>query len=157
MEGIMQEYRFSKYKIKLVKESGKVYPEYKITQPSDLNALCFEVFKLHEQTEEHFCLVTLDGAHKINGAFTCSIGLLNSSQVHPREVYKRALLNNSAAVIFIHNHPSGVLQPSEADCKVTKTLIEAGEILGIKVLDHLICGPEKNSVSMRDMGSLIFS
>ncbi|MDT8444359.1 MAG: JAB domain-containing protein [Desulfuromonadales bacterium] len=68
------------------------------------------------------------------------MGSLNASIVHPREVYKAALLSSAAAVIFIHNHPSGDTAPSREDIEITKRLKDAGELLGIRVLDHLIVG-----------------
>ena len=88
--------------------------------------------------KEHFCVFFLDTQNRIIGRETVSIGTLNASLVHPRECFRTAILKNSAAVIFIHNHPSGSLEPSNEDIAVTRRLVDAGKLLGIEVLDHVI-------------------
>ena len=77
-------------------------------------------------------------------------GLLNESQIHPREVFAGAIEDRAAAIILIHNHPSGNLHPSRQDLKITKDMETAGEILGIKLLDHLIIGPGDGFWSIKD-------
>lgn len=89
---------------------------------------------------ENFRVVFLDSKNKIISSKIIFIGTLNESLVHPREIFKSAILENSANIILIHNHPSGDLTPSDEDIKTTKELIRAGDILGISVLDHLIIG-----------------
>ncbi len=89
---------------------------------------------------ENFRVVFLDSKNQIIDSKIIFIGTLNESVVHPREIFKSAILENSANIILIHNHPSGDLNPSEEDIKTTKELVKAGEILGIKVLDHIIVG-----------------
>jgi DNA repair protein RadC len=89
---------------------------------------------------ENFRVVFLDSKNQIINSKIIFIGTLNESVVHPREIFKSAILENSANIILIHNHPSGDLNPSEEDIKTTKELVKAGEILGIKVLDHIIVG-----------------
>ena len=84
----------------------------------------------------------LDAKNRIICFDKVSIGSLNASIVHPREVYKTALLSSAAAVLFIHNHPSGDTTPSREDIDMTKRLKDAGELFGIRVLDHLIVGEE---------------
>jgi len=91
--------------------------------------------------QEHFLCISLNGANEVIGNRVITIGLLNSSQVHPREVFADAISDRAAAVILAHNHPSGQLQPSDDDLAVTRQLTEAGKILGITVLDHLIITP----------------
>jgi DNA repair protein RadC len=88
--------------------------------------------------KEHFVVFFLDTHHNIIGRETVSVGTLNTSLVHPRECYRTAILKNSAAVIFAHNHPSGSLEPSLEDVAVTKRLVEVGKLIGIEVLDHVI-------------------
>jgi DNA repair protein RadC len=88
--------------------------------------------------QEHFLVLTLNGAHAINSIRIASIGLINRTVVHPREVYKWAIQDNSAAIIVAHNHPSGNVEPSWEDRDITNRLVDAGEILGISVLDHLV-------------------
>lgn len=87
---------------------------------------------------EHFVALHLDGRHRVVSAEVVSVGTLTTSLVHPREVFKGAMLANSAAVICAHNHPSGDVKPSEEDRQVFDRLKEAGELLGIPLLDFLI-------------------
>jgi DNA repair protein RadC len=82
------------------------------------------------------------------------VGLLNRTLVHPREVFKHAIKDNSAAIIIGHNHPSGSLDPSTEDKDITRRMKIAGEILGIKVLDHIIVSPTKGYLSMLEMNLL---
>ncbi|MBI4983572.1 DNA repair protein RadC [Candidatus Woesearchaeota archaeon] len=104
--------------------------------------------KLANSMQEQFSLLLLDTKNKIIKEETISIGLLNASLVHPREVFKLAIKESAHSVIVVHNHPSGDPTPSPEDEEVTKKLIEAGELLGIKVLDHVIVGGE-NYFSMK--------
>jgi DNA repair protein RadC len=89
---------------------------------------------------EHFVIILLDRKNKMIGIHTVSIGSLTASIVHPREVFKVAILSNAAAVILGHNHPSGDQQPSQEDRALTKRLKEGGKLLGIDVLDHVVIG-----------------
>jgi len=82
-----------------------------------------------------------------------SVGVLNASLVHPREVYKTAVLVGANAIIIVHNHPSGDPTPSGPDWEITSRLVEAGKILGIEVLDHIVVGYQKYW-SMKQMGQL---
>jgi len=90
---------------------------------------------------EHFICVTLNGNHKVIGTHVVSQGTVNSALVHPRDVFRAAIMDNAAAIIIAHNHPSGSLEPSADDKDVTRRMKQAGDIIGIKVLDHLIVGP----------------
>jgi len=133
--------RIVKYRLELVKESSKIYGvESKISSPSDVRDYIEQVFKLSNQAEEVMVMLVLDIKNNVIGAFEVSRGSLNSSIVHPREVFKRALLLNGASIILAHNHPSGDPTPSREDVDITKRLVEGGNILGITVLDHLIIG-----------------
>ena len=93
---------------------------------------------LTDNSREHCVALYLDGAHQVVSYSIISIGTANMAVVHPREVFQRAILAGAISIIIAHNHPSGVLTPSDEDHKVTKRLKDAGEILGIKLLDHLI-------------------
>jgi DNA repair protein RadC len=97
---------------------------------------------LPDNTQEHFVVINLDGANQISSYTVATTGLTNSSQIHSREVFKTAILSNATSIIVSHNHPSGNLNPSKEDDEVTKRLKEAGELLGIKVLDHVIVTDE---------------
>lgn len=84
---------------------------------------------------------TLSGAHEILNIRLITRGLVNQSQIHPREVFADAVTDRAAAIMLIHNHPSGNLTPSTRDMLMTKNIQDAGNILGIELLDHLIIGP----------------
>lgn len=92
--------------------------------------------KLKDYTREHFYIIVLNSRNW--SVAEVSVGSLNASIVHPREVFAEAIKNKAASVIFVHNHPSGDPEPSEDDLTITKRLIEAGKILGIEVVDHII-------------------
>ncbi len=100
---------------------------------------------------EIFGLILLDIKNQIISTPVISKGGLNSSIVHPREVFKEAIRRSSAAIILYHNHPSGIPDPSKDDIEITKRLIDSGELLGINVLDHIIIG-DNNFVSMKEKG-----
>lgn len=101
----------------------------------------YQVFSfLMQETKEMFICLHLCGKNKIQCVDLVSIGSLGQSIVHPREVFKTALLSNAAALILLHQHPSGDPTPSREDIEITKRLKEAGDILGMKVLDHVIVG-----------------
>lgn len=90
--------------------------------------------------KEHFCVLLLDTKNQVIREETVSVGSLNESVVHPREVFKPAIRESASAVIFVHNHPSGDPQPSAQDRRLTDRLCEAGRLVGIRVLDHMIVG-----------------
>lgn len=127
-------------RLKMVRESSFLYEPRRITSPED--AIEMGKMFLEDKDREEFIVITLDSKNQPTSLNVCSIGSLNSSIVHPREVFKTAVVSNSATVLLIHNHPSGNPEPSKEDIGVTKRLCDAGEILGIKVLDHLIIGAE---------------
>jgi DNA repair protein RadC len=103
---------------------------------------CF-VDKLKDKKKEHFYVLFLDSKNKLISEDLISVGTLNSSIVHPREVFNNAIRENANSIILVHNHPSGNPQPSEEDKEITELLVKAGELLSIKVLDHVIIGREK--------------
>jgi DNA repair protein RadC len=95
---------------------------------------------LADLAQESFHVLTLDQKHRVIVRHLVSLGSLTESLVHPREVYRAALLDSAAAVVFVHNHPSGDPKPSRDDIEITARLVEAGRLLGIRVLDHVIIG-----------------
>jgi len=95
---------------------------------------------LMKETKEQFITLHLDGKNRIICMDVVSIGSLNQSIVHPREVFKTACISNAAAIICVHQHPTGDPTPSSEDISITRRLKEAGEIMGIKLLDHIIVG-----------------
>lgn len=107
--------------------------------------------QLEGQDREHFVVILLSSKNAVIGVETVSIGTLNASIVHPREVLKPAVVNSTAAIILAHNHPSGVATPSQEDIAITKRIRKAGEILGIDVLDHVIVG-KGTYQSLKELG-----
>jgi len=107
----------------------------KITGAQDVMPLLADIA---DKKQEHFVCISLNGAHEVIKKRIVTIGLVDRSQVHPREVYADVISDRAAAVIFAHNHPSGDLKPSNSDLKIHEQLTEAGKILGIRILDHLI-------------------
>lgn len=137
--------------IKAVYETvGNYGNEKSITSSNDIH----EIFKfLENETKEHFYCVHLDTKNKTLAVDLVSMGSLSTSIVHPREVFKAALLSSAARVVLVHNHPSGNTIPSAEDHATTKRLKNAGELLGIEVLDHIIIGND-SFFSFLDTGNL---
>jgi len=109
----------------------------KISVPADVLP---NVRKWAGKKQEHFLLVTLNGAHEVIRVRSVTVGIVNRCMIHPGELFKPAIQDQSAAVIIAHNHPSGDVTPSMEDNEVTRRMIEAGEVLGITVVDHLVFG-----------------
>ena len=103
--------------------------------------------------QEHFVVITLNGAGEVINTRVITIGLLNHSLVHPRETFRGAILDNAASVIIAHNHPSGSLDPSPQDLAITEQLKTAGSYIGIQVLDHIIV-TKTGYTSLRERGNL---
>ncbi len=93
-----------------------------------------------EKDKEHFYLLILNSKNKVKCVDLITVGILNASLVHPREVFRRAIKEGASTIILAHNHPSGNSEPSEEDKDITKRLIEAGKIIGIELVDHVIIG-----------------
>ncbi|MDO8577063.1 MAG: DNA repair protein RadC [Candidatus Daviesbacteria bacterium] len=122
------------------------YSKEKISPKILLNSskLVFEYLKMKigNKKEEHFMILYFDTRNKLINE-EISIGTLNASLVHPREVFKKAIMDNTAQIIIAHNHPSGDFKPSEEDISTTKRLVEAGKLVGISIIDHLIITSDK--------------
>ena len=125
---------------RLVKEETYAYDSSRgiIDSPERAAELIERVFDGSNLTQEHFWLIALNGGRRVSGVFEVTVGTLMSSLVHPREVFNRAILAGAASIIIAHNHPSGMLDISEQDREVTKRIRQAGEILGIRLDDHII-------------------
>ncbi len=144
-------YRIPKYRINLIREATVSFESKRFSNSRDV----FKTFREEMLTydREHFLAVMLDSKNNIIGVNDVSVGSLSTSVVHPREVYKAAIAVNAAAIMFLHNHPSGDCAPSREDRECTQRLYEAGKILGIRVLDHLVVG-ENDYFSFADAGIL---
>jgi DNA repair protein RadC len=119
-----------------------------IRGPEDVATLP-SIRRLRSAKREHFVVLLLNARHEVEGVETISIGSLNASIVHPREVFIPAVSNSAAAIVLAHNHPSSDPEPSEEDLSITKRLVQAGELLGIAVLDHVIIAG-RGIVSLRE-------
>lgn len=115
------------------------YKSKQLTDPENIYKLVKS--KLKNYSKEHFYLIVLDSRNW--SIHEVSIGTLNANLVHPREAFSEAIKSKAASVIFVHNHPSGNLEPSEEDLEITQKLVESGKILGIEVLDHIIVTNDK--------------
>lgn len=120
----------------------------KIAGPKDVLAQMADVIG---KQQEYFVCLSLNGANELIARRVVTIGLLDQSQVHPREVFADVIADRAAAVIFAHNHPSGSLQPSESDRRTHDQLTEAAKILGLRVLDHVIV-TKKGHFSFQEAG-----
>jgi len=121
--------------LQMVQEEAQRQSIDRITSASDVYSLLAE-YATKEQ--EHFLLLTLDGASHIIEKRVIHIGTLNQSLVHPREIFRPAIIDNSAGIIVAHNHPSGTLDASRSDIQVTTRLKEVAKLVGIELLDHVI-------------------
>ena len=138
-----------RYRVCLVPESRQAGPVVLIRDSSAAAAALRPFFTGLDR--EQFLVCCLDAKHAIIGVNVVSIGSLTLSIVHPREVFRPALIANAAAIVVLHNHPSGDATPSEADIKVTRDLIRAGQLLKMELIDHVVVG-NGNFSSLRSLG-----
>ncbi len=122
--------------------------DVKITFPEDV--LPF-VRDFRDKKQEHFICISLNGANEIIKHRVITIGQMNFNHVHPRDIFSDILMDHAASVILVHNHPNGNNEPSKDDIELTKRLIKAGELLGIKIHDHIIVS-KKGHTSMKEQG-----
>jgi DNA repair protein RadC len=130
--------RLQVVRVALVKERPVIYNTEKLTTPAQVAEAFRALFG--DIDREAFVLFLLDGKNRIVSCNVVTIGSLNQCIVHPREVFKPAILANAAAIILAHNHPTGDPHPSPEDMAITRRIKEGGELLGIKVMDHIIIG-----------------
>lgn len=108
---------------------------------------------LHEEEQEHLVALALDTKNHVRGYSTVTVGLVDSSLGHPREVYRQAIISGASGVIIAHQHPSGDCTPSADDLRITRQLKQAGEIIGIRLLDHIIIAGDRH-LSFQEQGLL---
>ena len=135
--GKMTIYQKLKVKVQLVREAQNI-PEIKINAPDDIYSMLNN--EVQDWDRERFLSIMLNSRNQIIGIEEVSVGSLNSAVVHPREIFKSAILANAVSIILVHNHPSGHATPSDEDTKITKQIRQAAEILNISLLDHIIIG-----------------
>jgi DNA repair protein RadC len=140
------------FEIKVVRERRQGYGLLRrVKNASDI----FEAFRAHFEPvdREQFIAIILDGRNQVIGFNVISVGTLTTALVHPREVFKPAIVAGAAALILVHNHPSGDPEPSQEDRALTERLKQVGELIGIRVLDHLVIG-DGRYVSLVERGLL---
>ncbi len=135
----------------LTKRMARLMPEDKasIRSPQDVAEIIMEEMRYLDR--EHFVALILNTKNQVIAKDLISIGTLNSSSVHPRELFKSAIRRSAAGMVLVHNHPSGDPEPSREDCEITERLVEIGNLIGIPIMDHLVIG-DKRFVSFKERG-----
>lgn len=123
-----------------------------ISTPEDVVAVCGP--QLRGLDREHFWTLALNTKNRLLRIVEVSVGSLNASIVHPRELFKEAVRLSAASIVVVHNHPSGDPTPSGADIQLTRRIVKAGDVLGIDVLDHVVIGDGGEHASLRDLGMM---
>ena len=146
-------YRVTRYRLLMVKD-GSITTTWdrQVRQSKDVADLMAPL--VANLDREHFWVLLLNGKNVVGGLNLVSIGSLTAALVHPREVFVGALLGKAASIVLVHNHPSGDPTPSAEDLALTKRLCEVGDLVGIKVLDHIVLGEGNSFRSLADEGLL---
>lgn len=139
--------------VKLVKEKSISYLPRVISKPQEVAKLFSNFIK--DSDKEQFVICCLNTKNQPTNISIISIGCVDSTLVHPREVFKVAILSNASAIILCHNHPSGNTEPSKDDKMITERICEVGKIHGIKILDHIIIGDDNNFLSFKEAGYIL--
>jgi DNA repair protein RadC len=139
--------------LELGKRTGSLSREERYVIRSPKDAAFYLMEEMRNLKKEHFVCLFLNMKNQVMGKETIFVGSLNASIVHPREIFRSAIKRSSASIICLHNHPSGDPTPSPEDIQVTKRLCEAGELMGIDVLDHIIIG-DQTYISLKEKGLL---
>lgn len=140
--------------VEIGKRLASLLPGERPAIRSPLDAANYMMAKLRYEVKEHFIAILLSTKNHIVATPTISVGTLNASLVHPRELFKEAINYSAASVILVHNHPSGDPTPSKEDIELTQKLVKAGKLLDISVLDHVIIGDNKY-VSLKEKGIIV--
>jgi DNA repair protein RadC len=156
----MMNYHAAVVQLPLVRESSGD----RVATPADAYRVCGDIAAL---AQEAFHVLVLDAKNKLRNRYLVSLGLVDASLVHPREVFRCAIESGGSALVLVHNHPSGDPTPSQEDVRITRQLVEAGKIIDIKVLDHVVIGrpqeahgdqpPRPGYVSLRESGLVAFA
>lgn len=147
----MPDYTIPVYRVKLVRETALAHDRPQGSRPEDFAAI-LHTYLPDDTDREHFVVMFLDSALRVIGIQTVHIGAMTHSLAEPREVFKAALLVNASSVLLCHNHPGGDPTPSRADCTATRRMVDAGTLLDIHVIDHIILGAYRTFASMKERG-----
>ena len=149
----LRRYRVAKYRLALVREATiSTTWDKRVREPRDVATFLTPLARGLDR--EHFWTLLLDGRHTLIGLHLVAIGSLTAAVVHPREVFKAAIAGNAAALVLAHSHPSGDPSPSSEDLALTRRLCEVGDLVGIRVLDHIVLGEAPAFRSLADDGLL---
>ncbi len=146
-------YRLKTFRVQFVAEPAEFPHGTPCRSSDDVQRLARAIYETLDADKEHFVLLAMNNKNRVNGFKVISTGSLTASLVHPREVWRAALHLCAAAVVFVHNHPSGDPAPSPEDQEITRRLKETGDTLGIRVLDHVVLGRDR-FYSFSDQGLL---
>ena len=138
--------------LRLVREGSILYKTRRISSPKDAVGIGQQF--LEDADREQVIVCCLDTKNQPLSISVVSMGILNSSLIHPREIFKTAILTNAASLILYHNHPSGETEASTEDINITKRIKEAGVLMGIELIDHIIIGSEGRFLSLKEEGLL---
>ena len=147
-------YRIAKYRLLLVKDGPAITTAWDRQVRRSEDVADFMAPLAGNLDREHFWCLMLNGKNVVTGVNLVAIGSLTAALVHPREVFKPLIVGNAAAAILVHNHPSGLAEPSAEDRALTKRLCEVGDLVGIRVLDHIVLGDGGKFCSLADEGLL---
>ncbi|KAF5090570.1 hypothetical protein DSECCO2_16360 [anaerobic digester metagenome] len=136
--------------LKLIREGSILYKTRRISSPKDAVGIGQQF--LEDADREQVIVCCLDTKNQPLSISVVSMGILNSSLIHPREIFKTAILTNAASIMLFHNHPSGDPEPSNEDLSITQRIKEAGVLMGIELLDHIIIGTEGRYCSLKEKG-----
>ena len=147
-------YRLKTFRVQFVAEPAQFPTGSPCRCSQDVERVARSIFDTLDADKEHFVLLAMNNKNRVNGFKVVSTGSLTASLVHPREVWRAALHLSAAAVVLVHNHPSGDPVPSQEDQEITRRLKETGDMLGIRVLDHVVLGDDGRFYSFSDRGLL---
>jgi DNA repair protein RadC len=136
-------YRLKTFRVQFVSEGSDSVAGSPCRSSTDVERVARDIYQTLDADKEHFVLLAVNNKNRVNGFKVVSTGSLTASLVHPREVWRSALHLCAAGVVFVHNHPSGDPAPSVEDQEITRRLKETGDILGIRVLDHVVLGRDR--------------
>jgi DNA repair protein RadC len=146
--------RITKYDVQLIKESCKTYELDDVVCTSSFvtKNIIKTVTDIHNSAVEKFGILCLNSKHEITGIHIIHVGGITETPIDIRSIFQRALLQNAIGIILFHNHPSGTAKASNADIEATRKIKEAGNILNVKVIDHIIITSELETISMAEEG-----